>query len=142
MMSNVTLPAPGTVTQLTPLRLDVAAKLAFPDGSLPASALRRMITAGKLEGEFIAGKWFTTLSAVERMRSRCRVSAKDRTSTSSNTPMGESSGSFVTTEGNKQKALDAMNMTAKLLIESLRPSSLRNTSRKKPSAKVIQIKPK
>ena len=45
----------------TPLRLDVAAKLAFPDGSVTAGSLRREARAGRLVIERIAGKDFTTL---------------------------------------------------------------------------------
>lgn len=56
-----------------PLRLDVAAALAFPDGSIGASALRREAARGRLEIWQVAGKTMTTLSAVARMMDRCRV---------------------------------------------------------------------
>ena len=49
----------------TPLRLDVAAKLAFPDGGVTAASLRREATAGRLVIERIAGKDFTTLHHIE-----------------------------------------------------------------------------
>ena len=44
-----------------PLRLAVAAALAFPDGSMTASGLRRESTRGRLVIERIAGKDYTTL---------------------------------------------------------------------------------
>ena len=60
----------------TPLRLNVAAALAFPDGSMTASGLRRECTRGRLIIERIAGKDYTTLANIERMRELCRVEAK------------------------------------------------------------------
>src|SRR3974390_488922 len=60
----------------TPLRLAVAAKIAFPDGSITASSLRRENQRGRLEIERIAGKDYTTLANIERMRQLCRVERK------------------------------------------------------------------
>src|SRR5262249_4443525 len=60
----------------TPLRLDVAAALAFPDGSMTASGLRREAAKGRLAIERVAGKDFTTLAAIENMRALCRVPQK------------------------------------------------------------------
>src|SRR5450755_1833506 len=62
----------------TPLRLSVAAALAFPDGSMTASGLRRESVRGRLVIERIAGKDFTTLANIERMRELCRVDGKAR----------------------------------------------------------------
>ena len=59
-----------------PLRLAVAAALAFPDGSMTASELRREAARGRLVVERIAGKDYTTLANIERMRELCRVEAK------------------------------------------------------------------
>ena len=58
-----------------PLRLAVAATLAFPDGSMSASGLRREAARGRLVVERIAGKDYTTLANIERMRELCRVEA-------------------------------------------------------------------
>ncbi len=55
------------------LRLDVAAALAFPDGSISAGALRGESMKGTLAVERIAGKLYTPLKAIEEMRERCRV---------------------------------------------------------------------
>src|SRR3954454_13392634 len=60
----------------TPLRLSIAAKLAFPDGSMTVSGLRREAARGRLRIERIAGKDFTTLNNIDVMRELCRVPAK------------------------------------------------------------------
>ena len=65
----------------TPLRLSVAAKLAFPDGSISSSGLRKEAARGRLLIERIAGKDFTTLANIEQMRELCRVLAKGQGST-------------------------------------------------------------
>jgi hypothetical protein len=70
------IPPPDKVTPDTPLRLEIAAALAFPDGSMTASGLRREGARGRLTIERIAGKDFTTLAHIERMRELCRVEAK------------------------------------------------------------------
>jgi hypothetical protein len=59
-----------------PLRLKVAAALAFPDGSMTASGLRREASKGNLALERIAHKDYTTLRAISEMRKKCRVEAK------------------------------------------------------------------
>src|SRR6516165_5630133 len=63
-----------------PLRLDTAAKLAFPYGGMTASGLRREGKRGRLVIERIAGKDFTTLRHIEEMRERCRneLTVKDQ----------------------------------------------------------------
>ena len=61
-----------------PLRLALAAKVAFPDGSMTASGLRREAKRGRLVVERIAGKDYTTLDAIQEMRRLCRVEAKGR----------------------------------------------------------------
>jgi hypothetical protein len=71
------LPKLDTISPNTPLRLDVAATLAFPDGSMTVSGLRRERDRGRLEIERIAGKDYTTLASIERMRELCRVPLKE-----------------------------------------------------------------
>jgi len=61
----------------TPLRLDVAVREAFPAGGMTVSGPRREIARGRLEVELIAGKHFTTLSAIAKMRANCRVAARN-----------------------------------------------------------------
>jgi len=60
-----------------PIRLSVAAKLAFPNGSMTASGLRREAARGRLTIERIAGKDFTTLDEIKKMRELCRVQVKE-----------------------------------------------------------------
>src|SRR6185312_17270868 len=64
-----------------PLRLSIAAKVAFPDGSMTASGLRREALRGRLQVERIAGKDYTTLEAINEMRKLCRVQARELGST-------------------------------------------------------------
>src|SRR4051794_29663892 len=65
------------VARDAPLRLSIAAKLAFPDGSMTASGLRREAARGRLRIERIAGKDYTTLDSIDRMRELCRVQARE-----------------------------------------------------------------
>ena len=55
---------PDNVTSDTMLRLEAAAALGFPDGSMPVAALRREAQAGHLTIYRIAGKDFTTLATL------------------------------------------------------------------------------
>lgn len=82
-----------------PLRLKVAAALAFPDGSMTASGLRREAARGRLVITRIAGKDYTTLRAIQEMRELCRVPPKapacgsalrERTDQESTPPSGSS----------------------------------------------------
>jgi hypothetical protein len=71
------IPPPEKVTPDTPLRLEIAAVLAFPDGSMTAAGLRREGARGRLVIERIAGKDFTTLANIERMRELCQLHPKE-----------------------------------------------------------------
>ncbi|KJC36741.1 hypothetical protein UB31_35780 [Bradyrhizobium sp. LTSP849] len=72
---------PSNMSEEAPLRLKVAAQLAFPDGSMTASGLRREAARGRLEVERIAGKDYTTLESIRKMRELCRVQVKVQDST-------------------------------------------------------------
>src|SRR5579862_9898485 len=76
-MSAPVLPQRHQIRPNTPLRLSAAAALAFPDGSMTASGLRRECARGRLVVERIAGKDYTTLANIERMRELCRVTVKE-----------------------------------------------------------------
>src|SRR5215470_5154414 len=67
------LPDRSQINATTPLRLAVAATLAYPDGSMTASGLRKEASRGRLVIERTAGKDYTTLANIERMRGLCRV---------------------------------------------------------------------
>lgn len=69
-------PTLEVLSQDTPLRLDVAVKVAFPAGGMSVAGLRKEIAKGRLEVELIANKLFTTLAAIARMRELCRVVPK------------------------------------------------------------------
>ena len=69
-----------SITDDTPLRLNRAAALAFPDGSITGDTLRREAAKGRLDVERIGGKFFTILAAIREMRQRCRVVKKARDS--------------------------------------------------------------
>ncbi|WP_249155454.1 excisionase [Bradyrhizobium japonicum] len=87
-----------------PLRLSVAAKLAFPDGSMTASGLRREAARGRLELERIAGKDYTTLDAIGRMRKLCRVQARELGSINAS-PDIETASSFTKPSGSSKTAI-------------------------------------
>jgi hypothetical protein len=95
-----------------PLRLKVAARAAFPDGTMTASGLRREAERGRLVIERIAGKDFTTLAHIQRMRELCRVEARDRACTSNqhdathaDAPLSNPSGSSATATSSKAQDL-------------------------------------
>jgi hypothetical protein len=69
----IKLPPREEIAGDTPLRLDWAAALAFPGGTMTASGLEKEIARGNLVVEKIANKLFTTLDAVAEMRKRCKI---------------------------------------------------------------------
>src|SRR5580704_18409604 len=94
------LPPIEAIGRETPLRLSVAAALAFPDGSMTASGLRRERARGRLVVERIAGKDYTTLANIERMRELCRVAARAPDCISESAAEDRRSGSSLTVELN------------------------------------------
>lgn len=108
---------PETVTSTTPLRLEMAAKLGFPDGSMTTGALRRLAAAQKLDHEKIAGKYFVTLAAIEEMRERCRVPAKAPAQRT------EGPNAINSYEPDGSLAVAAAKALAEELKENLRPSA-------------------
>src|ERR1700674_134006 len=66
------------ITPNTPLRLADAVKIAFPMGGMTVAGLRRERDRNRLVIEKIAGKEFTTLAHIERMRELCRDEARER----------------------------------------------------------------
>jgi hypothetical protein len=97
----------------TPLRLSVAAAMAFPDGSMTASGLRREKARGRLIVERIAGKDYTTLADIKRMRELCRDVPEDLDCGSGRLGMTPSAGSPTPPPGSSSmdqasSVLDAM----------------------------------
>jgi hypothetical protein len=124
------------VTPDTPLRLDVIASLAFPDGSMTKSGLRREITRGNLVCELIAGKHYTTLHAINEMRSKCRDKRKARASTSEDVTDENQSGSSSTER--TRSALAAAQMIG---AELRKPSPLTSARSTDPIGEtVIQLR--
>ncbi|QOZ66849.1 excisionase [Bradyrhizobium arachidis] len=72
-MTNRTQPE---ITPDTPLRLADAVKIAFPLGGMTVAGLRRERDRNRLVIEKIAGKEFTTLAHIGRMRELCREEAR------------------------------------------------------------------
>src|ERR1700676_1188279 len=72
------MPARSEVGDDTPLRLAVTAALAYPDGSMTASGLRRESARGRLLIERTAGKDYTTLGAIRQMKDLCRLETRER----------------------------------------------------------------
>src|SRR5215471_7823918 len=74
---------PGQISDDTPLRLEAAAAIAFPDGGMTASGLRRESKRGRLVIERVAGKDYTTIGHITRMRELCHVNRNRHDSDSS-----------------------------------------------------------
>jgi hypothetical protein len=89
----------ASITPDIPLPLKTAVKLAFPDGSMTASGLRREAAKGRLVIERIAGKDYTTLANIERMRELCRVEPRARVSGLSQKSAMQRESSFVAQVG-------------------------------------------
>lgn len=71
------------ITDQTPLRLERALEVAFPEGGMTVSGLRKERDRGTLVVVMIAGKEFTTLADIREMMTRCRERQKDQGSTPS-----------------------------------------------------------
>src|SRR5262249_26862532 len=128
-----------------PLRLAVAAALAFPDGSMTASGLRKEAGRGRLAIERIAGKDYTTLAAIERMRELCRQNPKVRDCGSEKQDETRLEGSHMVPSGsfsmeNIKRAQSAAAMIVSELKDSLRPTSTASTRQRRKKASVIPIK--
>jgi hypothetical protein len=112
-MSQTSLPSRDLIRPDTPLRLNIAAALAFPDGSMTASGLRRERARGHLIVERIAGKEYTTLAYIERMRELCRVVARAPDCTSDGAAAERRGGSSLTPESSSAQQRAKM-ISAKL----------------------------
>ena len=88
MTTNAEFSARPDFDKDAPIRLDRAAKIAFPDGSMTAKGLRKERDKGRLLTEIIAGKEYTTLGAIDRMRELCRVQPRAPASPDRGRPSG------------------------------------------------------
>jgi hypothetical protein len=145
MPRRVTIPSPDQIGPDTPLRLDVAAAVAYPDGSMSGSGLRLEAGRGRLVIERTAGKDYTTLRHIEAMRGLCRRTEKARgcgcaepaatMPAASPTPLPGSSRTADTSV-----ALAAAQTIVQAQSEHWRTTSPKSTSRKRRPGNVVRLK--
>jgi len=120
------------ISDETPLRLNRAAELGFPDGSMTEAGLRNEAAKGRLTVERVAGKTYTTLGDIKRMRQLCRVEARvPGSNLEQNAEMGPAK-SHITPNGGSGTASEtlaqaALNRTLLALSESFASTSRQNT---------------
>jgi hypothetical protein len=131
---------PGIADNVTPatmLRLEAAAALGFPDGSMSAGALRRQAAVGHLAIYRIAGKDYTTLNDIEGMKTACRVPAKVP-DCGSDQPAKIGPKSMSSSMQARKQALAAAKATLREPSAASKPTSKPNTTRG-PGAAVIPM---
>jgi hypothetical protein len=127
-----------------PLRLAQAARIAFPQGGMTVSGLRREAARNRLVIELIAGKQFTTLRHIEHMRLLCRANPKEQGSGLSQKSVTATARSSVAPLGASEtdrakSARDALELTARGLKKPSASTSQQNT-KSHASAAVIPLK--
>jgi hypothetical protein len=140
----MSLPSTDQVSEDTLLRLEVAAKIAFPLGGMGVSGLRREAGRGNLRIYKMANKDFTTLRDINGMREKCRATPNQPASglnpkreTRQGSSKGAQHGSFETER--KKSALDALRQTARGLNKPSKNTSSENI-RSHETAAVIRLK--
>lgn len=119
-----------------PIRLKLAAEIAFPDGSIKVSSLRSEVRRGNLKCWLIAGKQYTTLNAIAEMREKCRESRKVRVYTS--VPAKDEIQSGSSSTDRLKRARDAASMISLKLKKPLSDISSKSTGLT--GGKVIPLK--
>lgn len=127
MVSETTIETLRSVDPCAPIRLELAAKLAFPDGSMTASGLRREATRGRLVVERVAGKDYTTLEHIRQMRELCRVRAKETGLAK------EAYGTSSAVEGSSSRPSDSTSTAPLLSAQEALRARLQRTRLKNPS---------
>src|SRR5262245_12295055 len=139
------IPPPEEVTDHTPLRLEIAARLAFPDGSMGVPGLRSEIRARRLPAEKIAGRIYVTLAGIKEMREACRLeSGKPRSKEPTGSDADNTGPSSTTTTMVNGESIELASLRASL-SKSSTPTSTKTSRRKttsQPSAPVIPLKSK
>lgn len=143
MGRSVHMPERERISPDTPLRLDVAAAMEFPDGSISVKSLRREAGRGNLEIIRIAGKDFTTVAAIKRMIEKCRASPKAPDSGFNPPATPKTAGSRKTQSGlsemaNSSEARDALRKTVEGLKGRLQSTSSPDPKRR---ARATVIRP-
>ena len=126
----------------TPLRLEEAVRRAFPAGGITVAGLRKEFGRGRLDVEVIAGKQFTTLRAIEKMRGLCRVQKEQDSGLSRKNGKTESSNASppgVSETDRARSALAALKTNAGKLKKSSQNILPANTP-SPPSVTVIPLK--
>jgi hypothetical protein len=139
------LPPLHEIADDTPLRLNIAAALAYPDGSMTASGLRREAARGRLAIERTAGKDYTTLGAIRTMRDLCRREARGRDCGSGGGAATDGRGSRTTPSGSSEtETIKRAQAAAKMIVQELKGHSPNistgSTSPKRPKGHVIRLK--
>ena len=118
----------------TPIRLALAARLAYPDGSMSVSGLRRLGEKGLLVIERVNRRDYTTLTAIRQMREQCHVAPKVRASGS--VPRAATVTGNYTVPCTSSSIAAARSQLAAQLANPLPPKTRsRSTSRKSINAK-------
>src|SRR5262249_3937947 len=124
MAHTPTLPPRDQITDDAPLRLEIAAALAYPDGSMTASGLRKEARRGRLVVERTAGKEYTKPRNNEHMRELCRVEAGGRRPWLAQPHTVEPGGSHTPQSGSlKMVSTGKARDTALMIVEGLRQHS-------------------
>src|SRR5262249_30654476 len=134
MARTLTLPPRHQIAGDVPLRLDVAAALECPDGSMTASGLRREAARGRLVIERTAGKDYTTRAAIWEMRRLCQLSVKVQGSGSdqrAGTRPGGSSGRPLTSSWTPGSITPQDALRAKLIARNASSQSTSPASTKR-----------
>lgn len=146
MTRVATIPSRDLIGPDTPLRLDVAAAIAYPDGSMSSSGLRAESRRGRLVIERTAGKDYTTLANIDRMRELCRREAKaqdcgsgQRDVTMMVTSPTLQPGSSEMTAADKS-AQDALETTVRALKQGLQNTSPPSTTKKRRPNNVVPLR--
>lgn len=132
MSRSVRIPDRHEVDDTTPLRLDVAAAIAFPGGAMTGAGLRREAARNRLAVSRVAGKDWTTLRAIAEMIELCRAAPKAPTSSSNGQRRIPKAGSPGTHRGSSEmddgkSARAAVLMRLDRLKNGLPPTSRKST---------------
>jgi hypothetical protein len=138
------LPDRDAITPNTPLHLETAAALAFPDGSISALALRNAAARGELEHMRIGGRILTKLAWIEEFTERCRHKPKGRAYGGAEAPRGQMASAETATGSSKTTTDVSARASAQLVLENLRrqhktPSLGTSLSSAKPRANVTVL---
>ncbi|MFZ0104885.1 MAG: hypothetical protein WAL49_21620, partial [Pseudolabrys sp.] len=133
MKRNPFMPDPSRIGDETLLRLGVAAALEFPDGSMSASGLRREASHGHLKIWRIAGKDYTTRTALKEMRDKCVQANHQGSHCVPPASTGEPCGSSLTV---RKKSAQALAKASAARLRS-RSQTISSKTDGQPSATVI-----